>query len=89
MDETTKDRIFIAGKDSEYALAVLELLRDRQTDIFISMATPLSGEDLVRIQGAFNEINYLINRIESAQTALEAEIVIETEYPDEVSGDKI
>jgi hypothetical protein len=83
MDEQTKDKIFAGNQDIDYAVAVMGLLMDRRENILELLEMPQSGEDLIRIQGAFNEINYLIRRINSAQLALDAEQILEKEYPEE------
>ena len=83
MDEQTKDKIFATNKDQEYAIAIMELLTDRREDILENLEAPQSGEDLIRIQGAFNEISYLIRRINSAQLALDADNILQQEYPEE------
>jgi hypothetical protein len=84
MDEQVKDRILVEGKDTPYALVVMELLAERKQDIMALLGGPQPQDDLTRINGAFMEVNYLINRINCAEAALQADQIIETEYPDEV-----
>jgi hypothetical protein len=82
MDSRKRDEILSGGRGTEYAEAVMALLQDRRLDLYDQFKVA-HQEALVRIQGAFNEIDYLIGMIESAPMALEVDRVYQTEFSED------